>query len=175
MKEEAEARKHKEQEGIVNFSFNEILNAAKQIVDAFNEKNEFYKLKLESPGKLIFNIYVNGKPQKAVKVLVNVLFDYAKIDGEDIKAWGYAKAPSGRGFNLILISSGQEDIYGKWLVFLVSHNPIARKNDGRPEPFPFELNELPKEIGFLHAIHIYQVKRELFKADLFIKLIEELL
>lgn len=175
MKEEAEARKRKEQEGIANFAFNDILNAAKQLIDTFNEKYEFCKLKLESPGKLIFNIYVNGKPQKIVKVLVNVLFDSATIDGASIKAWGYAKAPSGQGFNLILISSGQEDIYGKWLIFQVYHNPIAGKNDGRPEPFPFELSELPNEIRFLHAIHIYQVKRELFKPDLFIKLIEELL
>jgi len=175
MKEEAEARKRKEQEGIVNFSFNEILNATKQIVETFNEKYEFSKLKLESPGSLIFNIFVNGKPQKVVKVLVNVLFDSATIDGKDIKAWGYVKAPSGRGFNLVLATSGAEDIYGKWLTIKVFHNSLYGTNDGRPEPFPFELTELPEEIVMIKGIHIYKVEIKPFLPDLCIKLIEELL
>ncbi|MHB8276461.1 MAG: serine/threonine-protein kinase [Candidatus Humimicrobiaceae bacterium] len=175
MKKESEARKSKEQEGIANFAFNDILGAVKQLVETFNEKYEFSKLKLESPGKLIFNIFVDGKPQKTVKVLVNVLFDAAKIDGKDIKAWGYVKAPSGRGFNLVLASSGPEDIYGKWLILQVFHNPIARKNDGRPEPFPFELDELPRANLHLNSVSEYDVKTKPFSCDLFVKLIEELL
>lgn len=174
MKKEAEMKKHKEQEGVANFAFNDILGAAKQLVDTFNTKSEFIKLKLESLGPLIFNIYADGKPQKFIKVLVNVIFNPEIIDGKDIKAWGYVKAPSGRGFNLILASSGPEDIYGECIILQVFHHPLYG-NDGRPEPFPLELDELPDANISLHSINKFQVEKGSFTPKLFDKLIEELL
>jgi hypothetical protein len=73
------------------------------------------------------------------------------------------------------VATDPDDLYGQWITFHVSHNPIARRRDPRPEPFPFEFKELPQEIHHLGALHIYQPKQGLFKAEILNPLIEELI
>ena len=172
---DSEAYRRKEHEGIVKYAFNDILKAIQEIVENFNLASDDAKLELEFPGSLVINIFKKGHPDKIVKVLVNAVHNMVQFDGGTVKAWGYAKAPSGRGFNLILRSSGPEDLYGNWRTLHVTHSPLVRENDGRPEPFPFGLSELPNEIVMLNAIHIYQTKKGQFAQNLFIPLIEELL
>jgi len=96
------------------------------------------------------------------------------IDGQEIRAWGFAKAPSGRGFNMILTSRGKSDIYGHWITLHVRHNPISTKRDHRPEPFPFSFAELPEEINHLNVIHIYQSAKGEFEPKFLELLISEL-
>lgn len=170
----SEAYKHKEHEGMVQCAFNDILKAIQELVENFNSASDVAELELDFPGSLIINVFKEGHSDKNVKVLVNAVYDSIKFDGGIIKAWGYAKAPSGRGFNLILRSSGPEDLYGEWRTLHVKHNPICRKNDGRLEPFPFEIDELPNEIESLVGINIYEAEKGQFTPELFIPLIKEL-
>jgi len=172
---ESEANKRKELEGIVEYAFTDILKAIQEIVESFNSASDVAKLEVDFPGPLMVNVFKESYPGKKVKVLVNVVYDTIEFDGGTIKAWGYVKASSGRGFNLILRASSTEDIYGNWRTLHVTHSPLVRKNDGRLEPFPFELDELPNEIVMLNSIHIYQTKKDQFTEDLFIPLIKELL
>ena len=76
------------------------------------------------------------------------------IDKKRIIAWGYLKTNDGKGFNLILLHNSQS-IYGDWLLLFNRHSAIAVQRDNRPEPFPFEMNEIEKEIKYLNAMHIY--------------------
>ncbi len=173
---EFEDKKRKELEGIVKYAFNDVAKAVQEIIENFNSKSDVAKLEVDFPGPLMINIFKEGYPGRKVKVLVNVVYDIIKFDGGTVKAWGHVKAPSGRGFNLILRASGNEDIYGNWRTLHVAHSPLVKRNDGRPEPFPFELSELPDEIAMLNTIHIYQTtKKEQLTPDSFIPLIEELL
>lgn len=172
-KEYAEAKKRKEHEGIVIYAFNKIIQAAQQIVESFNSESDDAKLQLEKSGPLLFNISKVNNPINNIKVLVNFLYEPHKFENGIIKAWGYAKAPSGRGFNLILKTTKKDSIYGIWVTLHVEHNPTAGK-DNRPEPFPFDLDELPRGISVINAISNYQAKKEIFNTDFFIPLIEEL-
>ncbi len=80
------------------------------------------------------------------------------IDKKRIMVWGYLKANNCKGFNLILLHNSQS-IYGDWLLLFNRHRVIAVQRDNRPEPFPFEMNEIEKEINYLNAMHIYVTDR----------------
>lgn len=176
LKVASEAQQRKEHERIVWYAFNnDILRDAEQTVERFNAESEFVKLEIRTERTLAFKIHVKGRPTKSLLVQVEVVYDSSKLDGQTIRAWGYAKAPSGHGFNLILVASEHDDLYGSWRTLHVEHSPIVRTYDQRPSPFPFEINELPKEIPLLNAVHIYQTKKGQFTSDLFMPLIEELL
>lgn len=86
------------------------------------------------------------------------------IDKKRIMAWGYLKANNGKGFNIILLHNSQS-IYGDWLLLFNRHSVIAVQRDNRPEPFPFEMNEIEKEINYLNAMHIYVTDRMILDYD----------
>ena len=148
--------------------------AAREIVDAFNAAFEFVKLSLYENASLSFLVYVEGR-DSPVKAEVTTIYGEHELEGQPIKAWGCIKAPSGRGFNLLLVAAGQDDLYGQWKALFVNHNPAKKHPDSRPEPFPFEIRELPREIQFLGAIHAYSTSVKPFKSEMLNPLIEEIL
>jgi serine/threonine protein kinase len=81
-----------------------------------------------------------------------------QVDNRRVLAWGYIKADNGRGFNLILLQNS-DSIYGEWLLLFNRHSARVIKKDNRPVPFPFEFNEIEKEINYLNAMHIYVTER----------------
>jgi serine/threonine protein kinase len=178
---EEKARKEKEYNDLVKYCFDEIAQAGQEIVNAFNEASDFAELEFKRDTRFSFVIYEEGHRlrapgiSKSVRVEIKPIYDTHKLKDRAIRAWGHAKAPSGRGFNLLLVATDPDDLYGQWITFHVSHNPIARRRDPRPEPFPFEFKELPQEIHHLGALHIYQPKQGLFKAEILNPLIEELI
>ncbi len=174
---EARINKEREQEELISYSFLQILDAAKETVEAFNKQSEFLKLEIHEASKMGFSIYANKGAGALPTVSAKVEpADNVKLrDNQIVIAWGWAKAPSGRGFNLLLITSGDEDFYGHWQTLHVSHNPIMAVTDRRPEPFFFKLNELPKEVHNLNALHIYQTQKSAFQPDFFDALIAELI
>ena len=72
-------------------------------------------------------------------------------------AWGYVRGSDGRGFNILLVHNTDED-YGTWFT-LVNKNNIIVANPRLPEPFPFELKELEREIQLLNSTHIYTTQQ----------------
>jgi len=176
LKTEEEITKRKEYEGIIEYCFEEIYNAGKEIVDAFNLQSDFTKLSIgREKSDLSYYISVLGRAGgKPVIIIVKPVYENIYIENKLIKAWGLAKSPYGKGFNLLLISTEPEDLYGQWMTFHVTHNPLVLKKDRRLEPFPFEIRELPNEIKNLNAIHIYQVHQDIFKTEMLESLIQEL-
>ena len=75
-----------------------------------------------------------------------------------VLAWGNVKANDGRGFNILLLHNS-DSIYGDWLLLFNRHRASVVRKDNRPEPFPFELSEIEKEINNLNAMHIYVTDR----------------
>lgn len=167
-------RQRREYEDIIATCFREIVEDAQIIVDEFNHASDFMNLEIRLLPRFSFDIMRSHSNERLVVSIVPVHEDF-EIDNRKIKAWGFAKAPSGRGFNLLLVEQGPEDIYGEWITFQVSHSAIARGGDNRPEPFPFEINEFPREIQFLRAMHIYNVNQGKYHSDLLLPLIQELL
>lgn len=171
---EEKARKQKEQEDLIAFSFKEVLKAAQETVEAFNQASEFAKLQVNSVSAFRFSISRAGNVTSKVQFEIMPVTEIYKLDNKTIKAWGYAKAPSGRGFNLVLVISDQDDLYGQWQTLHVKHSAFGYQRDKRLEPFPFELNELPREIELLKAMHIYSTKQGIFEPALLDELITEL-
>ena len=175
LRAEEKRRKKEEFLHLVAFCFREILSAAREIVDTFNQSSEFAKLRIHKLDDLFFMIEPDRKNGAVVEVQVSPMEQGHKFREKIIKAWGRARSHSGRGFNLILVSSTSEDLYGEWLTLHVRHSSLAPPTDDRPDPFPFEVAELPREIQLLDAIHIYDTDEGPFSADMFKPLIEELL
>jgi len=170
-----ENERREEQEELIAYSFGKVKSAAQSIVDEFNRQSEFAQLKLTEDSRFAFTIHKPGAGIHGVSVRIVPIHDAEHaVDGQRVKAWGYAKAPSGRGFNILIVESNKDDIYGTLRTIHVKHNPIASKRDSRPEPFPFEIEELPKEVGLFQAMHIYRSKRSSFDAGDFVPLLEEL-
>jgi eukaryotic-like serine/threonine-protein kinase len=172
---EEKAKKQKEHEDLVSFSFGEILKAAQETIEAFNQASEFIKLKISASTRFGFSIFRSDTPRVKVQIDVRPLAEPYSLDGKAVKAWGYAKAPSGKGFNFVLVATHSDDLYGQWRTMHVKHSAFGNPRDNRPEPFPFEFDELPKEIHLLNAIHIYDTNRDSFEPKFFDPLIAELM
>jgi hypothetical protein len=70
----------------------------------------------------------------------------------DILAWGQISESRGTGFNHLLLKDGGA-LYGDWFILINTNSGFARS--ARPAPFGFKLDELPREIELISAMHIY--------------------
>ena len=94
--------------GLVQYSFGEIVQAATQTIDAFNNASDVAKLR-KAPAQIVnswsigFTIFAEGPGVQASQVLIFVVpvYEEHELHDQRINAWGFAKSPSGRGFNLI--------------------------------------------------------------------------
>lgn len=77
-----------------------------------------------------------------------------KLNSKPILAWGAIQERGGKGLNLVLCKL-EDNVYGDWSVLENVHNHLGSQNDGRPDPFPFNLDEIKKEISLVGAMHIY--------------------
>jgi eukaryotic-like serine/threonine-protein kinase len=174
---EIEAIKTREHQKIVEYCFCEIVNAAKETINSFNQKSDFIKLSLNQDHPLSFSIRVLGRVGKnRVHAMAIPVYENYLIENKLIKAWGHLKAPSGRGFNVLLVPTSPDDLYGHWKTLHISHNPLVMgRGEQRLEPFPFDTQELPKELQHLNAIHIYQTQVDVFRPEMIDSLLQELL
>lgn len=92
------------------------------------------------------------------------------FQGQPLLAWGLLKAPDERGFNLLLLEN-KESPYGIWKLLINRVNPIARVQ--RAEPFPFNFNEIEKEIQLVGAMHVYVTEIKDLDTDLICAFIAE--
>jgi hypothetical protein len=173
---EDKKRKELEQKELIIYSFNEIVEIAKGIIDVFNDESEFLKLAIQQYSEMEVSIFAqqDGGDLPTVSVRIEQAKNM-KIQDKKIIAWGWAKSPSGRGFNLLLTIEDNDDIYGKWETFHNRHNPLSPNRNKRLEPFPFEFSELPREIKYLNPLHNYRTKKGIFKAEYLHTLIKELI
>jgi serine/threonine protein kinase len=72
--------------------------------------------------------------------------------GRDVMAWSYLRDETGRGFNILLLKR-KDSLYGDWYILRNTNGAFSREY--RAEPFGFTLQELPKEIVHIDALHIY--------------------
>lgn len=92
---------------------------------------------------------------------------------KNILAWGKVSNQKNLGFNILLIEC--DDLYGDWLIMQNKNNlSLLAAGKERKEPFAFELQELPKEIINVQALHSYRSEFESFNSDAFVKLINQL-
>jgi serine/threonine protein kinase len=175
LRTEEEQRMIDEYEEVISFCFNYIVSTAEEFVGQFNQASDFAQLQLRKNSRYSFDIRHKKRTDRGrVVVTISPLFQEHILDGNKIKAWGFAKSPSGKGFNLLLISTKPDDLYGDWFTLHVSHSALARSTDSRQAPFPFELNELPRGIQLLGSMHIFDTEQSKFEPDFFVPLLEEL-
>lgn len=184
-REELETQKktrvQEENEGFIEYSFNQLLQAATQIVESFNRSSEFTKLRVDKTGRFAFSIKrdetgTTGVIEIQTEVPHNLpQFQVGGFSNlPTIKAWGIIKAPSRYGFNLVLVSSGQDDLYGEWRVLYKTMTYPHVGNLQNPKTTPFELTELPSQANRV-ASGGFRSDKAIFNADLLIPLLEELL
>lgn len=81
--------------------------------------------------------------------------DIPQCNKKDVLAWSQVSDKHGIGFNLLLLKTN-DDIYGDWYLLENTNNPF--NNNQRPEPFGFEIHELPKKVNLINVTSIYQSK-----------------
>jgi|ERR1051326_39956 serine/threonine protein kinase len=173
------ARQKKEQEladrrGIVLYQFKqEIIRPLEELVEEINSKysgpaihitasaaGDTYIISSIHPKKVRIQIQPLDRDQFYREVNV---FDYGPggkrtslqvptYKGVEIVAWGSVEANDGRGFNLLLLESKGQP-YGDWHLLLGNNGVFGGST--RPEPFPFESNEIERALARKGSIHEY--------------------
>lgn len=95
------------------------------------------------------------------------------LNQKKVQAWGMIKEAHGRGYNLLLVES-ETNCYGDWCLLKNSHSALAQRHDSRPEPFPFNFNEIKTEIHHVNVMHIYNSAIIPFDPKIIIDFISEL-
>jgi serine/threonine protein kinase len=77
-----------------------------------------------------------------------------------IKAWGIIESSSGTGFNLLLCDK-ENDKFGEWIL-LTNINGAFSGVQNTVSSFYFDYSNLEKELHYINAMHIYDMKDEEF-------------
>jgi serine/threonine protein kinase len=179
LKREKREKEITEFKNIVRYQYHkDIITPIKEFIEEINNKSDgskiichfdddsflntveysFNTIKLDLKPIIEEDFYRDIKVKDYNRVFTRRELKLPVIDKKRVLAWGYVKAKNGRGFNLILLQNTQS-VYGDWLLLFNRHSAIVIKKDNRPEPFPFELNEIEEEINYLNAMHIYVTER----------------
>jgi eukaryotic-like serine/threonine-protein kinase len=181
---EEELKKEKERQEIahylntIRYQFeNDVYHPLSEFVTEFNKKytgGQIRMTSLEPNGSREFNTKIHLVSGKSISIQLKALFDndfirdvpaqfersrtFKKVvrptlqKDKKILAWGFLKSSDNTGFNILLVEN-KEDLYGEWVILVNKNIGLARQS--RVEPFPFEFNELEKEIPLIYATHIY--------------------
>jgi len=167
-------RERTEREQRIVYAFREVRLAAEEITEHFNQSSDFARLVVQEHSDTSFSIRSDRNVAGMVSISVTPATDDYFLDRKRILAWGHARTDSGRGFSLLLVQQSSDDLYGQWRTLHVTHSPLVVRQDPRPEPFPFEIDELPNELELLNAVHIYQTEKGVFQRDMLMPLMAEL-
>ena len=174
LKAEKRSEAIKNQKVLIVFQIeNEIIKPLQQFIDGINTKYTGPKARIDfRVGNMTCRIETpSGRYlELVVKAIVEedfyrerVINDYGrntrlvelqmpKYQGTPLLAWGYFRASDGRGFNLLLLKN-EEEPYGNWYTLANRNSALVRQE--RPNPFPFEFNEIEREIQLVRTTHIY--------------------
>lgn len=177
----------------VNYQFeNDVLQPLNEFIDEFNLMYTEGKIRLETTGfmksgEIIANIrLVSGKELRITLMIIHdedfyrdvpVHFQIPggrthfkqlvrpQLKNQKVLAWGHLKNRDDKtGFNIVLVENN-EDIYGQWFILRNTNSGFGRTP--RMEPFPFELEEIEREIQLITATHIYNTEVLNLDMDLF--------
>jgi hypothetical protein len=109
----------------------------------------------------------DGRVFNRKKELKRPLFKKKKII-----AWGYLKTNDGKGFNLILLEDDPGSQYGEWVTIVNTNNALSTVRRS-PEPFPFDFDEIEKELQYIGSMHIYHSKDHKYELNDIIRFIED--
>lgn len=174
---ELSLKKKEELEKTVQYRCQELATAFKEVVEAFNDQYEGPKITFKQAYERPVQIFT-AETQKGgvVTLFVQPIYEDLEFKGQKILAWGLFKNTLGKGFNVMLLLSNPEDLYGSWICLHNTHSPMARKTDRRPDPFPFDpYEQFCEEIKVVGAIHIYQTKVSRFEKEMIPALFEDIL
>jgi serine/threonine protein kinase len=177
---EAERTKKIMEEGqkkkMIQYSFdNDVIGPIKDFIKNYNSTNPDPRDQIKIADEEWGELTIYG-PSFSVAIKLHIIDqgDYLSVSDEDvfgrrinqkiepklkdksILAWGYIKENSGKGFNIILCKSENSE-YGDWFILTNTHSGFAHRQDSRPDPFPFELDELVEEIHNVGAVHIFNI------------------
>jgi serine/threonine protein kinase len=161
----------------LKYAFRELLSTAQQIVNAFNAVSDTAQLFAnELPYEYAF--VVNKRDSSGTAARVEAVFPNAerRVEGKRVLAWGMARAPRSRGFNLLLLQESAADIYGSWYVLEAERNPMFSEPGTTYELAPFDYHELATELGDLRvSFHVWILKLKPFQPEHFESLFEGVL
>lgn len=170
----------KELHKLINYQFKEIIyDPIKSFIEEFNlnYKNGSISIsdfEVTSNNRINVNITLLNRKQIVIEfrclsendyssertvqgfrgnVIQESIEDIPKIYNEKIIGWGKINLVDGIGLNIIL-TENENEIHGKWYTLTNKNNPMF-VNQRLPEPFPFEFDEIKKEIKYFGAMHIY--------------------
>ena len=139
----------------------------------YDNQNDYFKFSLNTPSgimidiktQIIFKENFNRKLPNEFYPNKTFYENYTpQCNNINILAWSQLIDSNGKGFNILLLDT-ENSPYGKWYVLINKNNVFNQKK--RPEPFGFNIEELPKEINLISCTHIYDSELKEFDSDKF--------
>lgn len=177
----------------INYQYaNDIYNPIKEFIDEFNARYTQGNIRISSLGSMgsdQITTKIHLLSGNVLTISLNALFDedfmrevpaefpfpgerrnYKRLvrpvlNNKKVLAWGYLKEHNEKGFNILLVENPEDSTYGEWYILKNTNSGLGRTN--RPEPFPFEYDELEKELKSIMAMHIYNTKVDALKIETF--------
>jgi len=195
--EQYQNRKQQYRDKIKSQFIRDIYNPLKKISDDFNSQHNSLRSKFDEAWSIdifSFSLQIPSLPQISVNFLilhedehvierivqqpwdreakVHKSFALPKypLNNRDIMGWGTITTSMGKGVNLVFVKK-DEDLSGDWLLLVNTNNAFVQ-SARMPEPFPFDLNEIEKEIKNINVMHIYDINVEPFNVETIINLIK---
>ena len=154
----------------------EVVRPIEAVVGAFNAESAFARLEIIKEGAR--SLRIRSSPRgKELRVQVGqpVDVDVGHPPLRRARALGSVSAPSGAGFNLVLMAQSQADLYGRWAALYFERNPLTAGAFEGPREFPLPDAVLTHELELYGAMTMYRHGEVPFSADLLLPLLEELI
>jgi len=165
---------------IINSAPDDRMSITKINSGSYPIKDKEYEIRIANSS---YNVKINIHVIEGVDYLIKDLKDtfgdtHSKsieplLNRKKILAWGMVNENMGKGFNIVLVKSDTDE-YGEWFILKNTHSALCQRLDGRPDPFPFDLNEIRKEICHITVMHIYNTQVLPFNPKIIIDFISDL-
>lgn len=138
--------------------FNKQYLNGKMMIDSSDFKGSHFSNSISLPDRKTITIEIQiimEAFQRRVLSPLNTLHTveyFPQCNKKKIYAWGKIETSNGIGYNILLLDNGQDN-YGEFWELHNTTSGLSRNN--RISPFGFNLDELPREIELINAVHIY--------------------
>ena len=157
---ETKIRNQQDFDNLVDYSFGQIVKEIQKMIDDFNNVSDPIKLTCYRGTRFRLEISAS-RHSKRIVIVIEPVHEDRFVDNRKIMALGYIKAPSGKGNNLLLLASDQNNLYGDWEWLHIERQAGMALNDNRPEPIPLGFEELSERIARLNDFDKYRTRRQI--------------
>lgn len=155
----------------ISYRFQDIVKIFEDITASLRKQVNSVDIELVESNNTIKALY----KRKEITAVCFEVTKELKYRGKEVIAWGFIKAITGHGFNIILAKNNKDDIYGKWISLHHSQSPMNNRKS-MIEPFCLEnFREIERKMKNIGTIDIFNTTESYFETKHLIELFKKII